>query len=68
MKQLKNETMMELNMRYAQIRFTDEEFIKLKKVSLDDNLTFEEFLKNAIKDSLSDLDIFEGIENENENE
>ncbi|MCP3924872.1 MAG: hypothetical protein GY714_20020 [Desulfobacterales bacterium] len=51
-------------MRYAQVRFTDEEFIKLKKAALDDELTFEEFLKSAIIESCSDLDIFEEIKDE----
>jgi hypothetical protein len=35
-------------MRYAQIRFTDEEFIELKKRALDNGKTFEELLKDAV--------------------
>ena len=39
-------------MRYAQIRLSEEEFIELKRIILDENTSLEKFIKTAIKEKI----------------
>jgi predicted DNA binding CopG/RHH family protein len=39
-------------MRYAQIRLTEEEFIEVKKTILNEGVSLENFIKEAIKEKI----------------
>lgn len=41
-----------VKMRYAQIRLTEEEFIEVKKTILNEGVSLENFIKEAIKEKI----------------